>query len=199
MGGGRALRHRAVRSGRALVLQHGHRGRHEGPAHPAHGRGGRSGRLERGAYAVEFALVFMVFFLVAYGLLTWGLIFAAQQSINFAADEGARAAQRWQAIGAWAPRAESAQAAAAVQAAWVSSMGGTATRVAVCGVSGRLSGTGNCSGIALAPDQIEVVVRYPYGNAPLLPTLPGMALVMPNELSARASVRLGGALSQAGS
>ncbi|OZI33286.1 hypothetical protein CEG14_18805 [Bordetella genomosp. 1] len=153
--------------------------------------------MQRGSYAVEFSLVFVVFFLVAYGLLTWGIIFAAQQSLNFAAEEGARAAQRWQAVGAWGPRATSAQTAAAYQIEWVSSMGGTPSTIAVCGPTGRIGGTGACSGLTLAADQIEVLVRYPYASAPLLPTLPGMGLVVPTELRARASVRLGGQLSLA--
>src|SRR3546814_6842036 len=37
---------------------------------------------QRGAYAVEFALVFPLFFLIVYATLTYGLIFTAQQSLN---------------------------------------------------------------------------------------------------------------------
>jgi len=51
---------------------------------------------QKGAYAVEFAFVFVIFFLVLYGMITYGLIFAAQQSMNFAAESGARAGLQWQ-------------------------------------------------------------------------------------------------------
>ncbi|GAA4410478.1 hypothetical protein GCM10011450_19460 [Advenella faeciporci] len=52
---------------------------------------------QKGAYAVEFAFVFIAFFIVLYGMITYGLIFAAQQSMNFAAETGARAGLQWQA------------------------------------------------------------------------------------------------------
>src|SRR5690554_5870378 len=52
---------------------------------------------QKGVYAVEFAFVFVVFFLILYGMITYGLIFAAQQSMNFAAESGARAGLQWQA------------------------------------------------------------------------------------------------------
>ena len=51
---------------------------------------------QKGAYAVEFAFVFVIFFLILYGMITYGLIFAAQQSMNFAAESGARAGLQWQ-------------------------------------------------------------------------------------------------------
>jgi len=47
---------------------------------------------ERGATAVEFALVFPLFFLILYAIVTFGLIFAVQQSLTLAATEGARSA-----------------------------------------------------------------------------------------------------------
>jgi Flp pilus assembly protein TadG len=51
-------------------------------------------RLSRqeGAAAVEFAIVAMVFLLFLYGIITYGFIFGLDQSINHAAEEGARAA-----------------------------------------------------------------------------------------------------------
>lgn len=48
-----------------------------------------------GAYAVEFAIVFPIFFLLFYGILSFGLIFTAQQSLALAAEDGARAALRY--------------------------------------------------------------------------------------------------------
>jgi Flp pilus assembly protein TadG len=48
-------------------------------------------RRQRGATAVEFAIVFPVFFVICYAIVSFGMIFAIQQSLTFAAGEGARA------------------------------------------------------------------------------------------------------------
>ena len=51
----------------------------------------RAGR-QRGATAVEFALLFPFLFAVIYGGITYGFVFFLQQRVNFAAQEGVRAA-----------------------------------------------------------------------------------------------------------
>ncbi|MBR8312076.1 pilus assembly protein [Burkholderia dolosa] len=48
-------------------------------------------RWQRGATAVEFAIVFPLFFTVFYAILSFGMIFLIQQSLAAAASEGARA------------------------------------------------------------------------------------------------------------
>jgi Flp pilus assembly protein TadG len=50
------------------------------------------GTAERGTVAIEFALVFPLFMLLLYGLVTYGLIFAFQHAMTAAAEDGARAA-----------------------------------------------------------------------------------------------------------
>ncbi|WP_423393337.1 TadE/TadG family type IV pilus assembly protein [Burkholderia sp. LMG 21824] len=49
-------------------------------------------RRQRGVAAVEFAVVFPLFFLIFYAIVTFGMVFIIQQSLTFAASEGARAA-----------------------------------------------------------------------------------------------------------
>lgn len=49
-------------------------------------------RREDGVAAVEFAIVSMVFLLFLYGIITYGFIFGLDQSMNHAAEEGARSA-----------------------------------------------------------------------------------------------------------
>lgn len=158
-------------------------------------------RGQRGAYAVEFALVFSVFFLVMYGVFTFGLIFAAQQSLNLAAQDGARAALRWQAgePGASIPaRAGQAEAVARQRIRWLARVGGNAVSVTVCrtedGAKVQLNGAGGagCGAQLLQEGQLEVLVRYDYRAAPLMPGLLGpLAVVTPASLAGRATVCLG--------
>ncbi|AFQ48333.1 TadE/TadG family type IV pilus assembly protein [Burkholderia cepacia] len=46
---------------------------------------------QRGATAVEFAIIFPLFFVICYAIICFGMIFVIQQSLTFAASEGARA------------------------------------------------------------------------------------------------------------
>ena len=163
-----------------------------------------------GAYAVEFALVFTVFFLVMYGVFTFGLIFAAQQSLNLAAEDGARAALRWQA-GAVGPslsaRAGQAETVARQRADWLARVGGNAITVSVCRneggakvrLNGEGAGTGSCGTQFLQEGQLEVLVHYDYRNAPLVPELLGrLAVLTPASLVGRATVCMGSAWGFAG-
>ena len=52
---------------------------------------------QRGAYAVEFAAVFLMFFALLYACLCFGLLFAFRAGLQNAAEDGARAALRYQA------------------------------------------------------------------------------------------------------
>lgn len=156
-------------------------------------------RGQRGAYAVEFALVFGLFFLLAYAVLTYGLIFAAQQSLNLAAEDGARAALRWQpgtGNQALSARAAQAQAVARQRADWLARVAGPAISVAVCraegGAKSRLDGAGDpaaCGNGVLQEGQLEILVRYDYRAAPLVPELLGsLAVMTPASLVGRATV-----------
>jgi Flp pilus assembly protein TadG len=140
-------------------------------------------------------LGFLFFFLVVYGLLTYGFIFMAQQSLNLAAQDAARAAVQWpEGTDPMTARASAAMAVAANRTAWVSAMGSSTTAVAVCAAPGTAlsaQGGGKCSGDALDADQMEVVISYPYDASPLIPKLPGIGLITPQVLQARATTRLG--------
>lgn len=55
-------------------------------------RPGTAARVhQRGVASIEFALVFMLLFVVMYGLVTFGTIFYTQQAVSRAAEDGARA------------------------------------------------------------------------------------------------------------
>jgi Flp pilus assembly protein TadG len=131
-----------------------------------------SSDYQRGSYAVEFALVFLVFFALFYGILTFGLIFAAQQSINLAAQDGARALLRF------SPTNSGASNASQVvqnRVAWVAAMSHSNLTASVCTgprTAAPQSVTSPCTGPQLTAGQVEMVVTYPYGVAPLIPSIP---------------------------
>ena len=152
-------------------------------------------RRQRGAYAVEFALVFPLLFILIYALLTFGLIMTAQQSLNFAAESGARAAlvapgadavlsgltpaEREQVLhNRLLSRVEQARLQAGEQVRWLSDwVGAEHVRVSA----------------ALVGNDVHVDIVYDYAQAPLVPLLgPGawFAMVVPARLDGQAQVNL---------
>ncbi len=150
---------------------------------------------QRGAYAVEFALVFPLLFILIYALLTFGLIMTAQQSLNFAAESGARAAlvapgadavlagltpaEREQVLhNRLLSRVEQARIQAGEQVSWLSDWVG-ADHV-------RVSAT-------LVGNDVHVDIVYDYAQAPLVPMLgPSgwFSMVVPARLDGQAQVNL---------
>lgn len=51
---------------------------------------------QRGVYALEWALVFSVFFILLYALASFGLAFLVRESMQWATEDGARAALQFQ-------------------------------------------------------------------------------------------------------
>ncbi len=51
-----------------------------------------SPRRQRGVYALEWAMVFIVFFMLLYAILSFGLGFLVRESMQWATEDGARAA-----------------------------------------------------------------------------------------------------------
>jgi len=141
-------------------------------------------RHQEGSAAIEFALVFPLFFLIFYGIITYGLIMVAQQSVTLAAAEGARAALRH--VPDEGSRETNAREAAK----------GTGSVAAWLGTS-RLSFTGtpiNCP-YATGSTPVRcysVTVGYPYGQYPLVPLLLGplMQVVVPANLASTAIVQI---------
>jgi Flp pilus assembly protein TadG len=146
---------------------------------------------QRGLAAVEFALVFPIFFLIFYGLVTYSLIFVAQQSLALAASEGARSALT---VGVTTTQAGTvACTRARIVASWLDNWQGTGNLGCTPAV------VANCPS-ALAslnpvPQCIAVTVSFAYsgtGGHPLVPTIPGMGPVLPTSLSSTAVVQVGG-------
>ncbi|MFT4506546.1 TadE/TadG family type IV pilus assembly protein [Caballeronia sp. 15711] len=132
--------------------------------------------------AVEFAIVFPLFFLVFYAIVTYSMVFVAQQSLTLAASEGARAALRYQpgatnATAALALRASAACATAKGLVNWLASSAPCTATYAGCSFDTSMQ----C---------VEVALNYDYASRPLVPSLPLIGLPVPKNLTASAMVQL---------
>ena len=135
-------------------------------------RGGTRDRRERGAAAVEFALIVPVFFLLLFGIISYGYMLNFRQSVSQAAAEGARAA-------AVAPA--SADRPAVAYDAIEQTMG------AACGSTYLTCSTAtpvSCSSC------ISVTVTYRYSDDPSKPIFPGIGIVIPETLTYTSIVEL---------
>ncbi|MXN73427.1 pilus assembly protein [Burkholderia sp. 4701] len=143
----------------------------------------RTRRRQRGATAVEFALVFPLFFLIFYAIVSFGLIFAVQQNLTLAATEGARAALNYipesSGLGTQAlqDRAKAAQSTAQNLTRWLPNVQVPLPPSAWCSYDTSMY----C---------VTVTVTYPYSQYPLVPSLPLLSLVMPNALTSTATVQI---------
>lgn len=176
-------------------------------------------RRQQGATAVEFGIVFPVFFMVFYGILNFSLIYTARLSLQHAAEEGARTALSWQqndvdpndvtvtcapitapsdADGQLQRRFAHAQNVACHQAGWLAGRPNATLTVStvLCPMNAN-----DC--VADPPDempdcnenggcQIVVTLTYPYDTpgARLVPTLPGLGIMAPASIQGQARVRL---------
>ena len=138
-------------------------------------------RHARGNTAVEFALLFPLFFMVLYGIVTFSLIFVAQQTLTLAAEEGARATLKYQ------PAKTDADALTArVNAACPVANGLTnwLADIAKCTTT-----TVNCSYDATMTC-VTVTLTYDYASNPLVPEVPLLNVVLPTQLTSSAMIQL---------
>lgn len=154
----------------------------------------RSRRHQRGAAAIEFALLFMIFFVVFYALVSYALPITMLQAFHHAAAAGARAAVAVDQTafpsngGAYATAVEGAARAAVVPLlGWLPNRARNEV----------LSDVNRAGAITFVPGtgRITVRVRYPnYHNNPLMPILilPGFGEVqrLPQHLVGEASLQL---------
>ena len=155
---------------------------------PAMGSGvGRTRREERGAAAVEFALVVPFLLLILFGILSYGFMLSFRQALSQGAAEGARAA----AVSvSTTTTSRTAAAVSALDASLdlygVSCSGGSLVK------DGATVGT--CS-LSIAPcpndtavDCATLEVDYQYADHPLLPDFPFVPL--PDSLQYTAVARV---------
>lgn len=143
--------------------------------------GRRPRREQRGSVLVEFSLVFALFVLIIHALIAFGMILATKNSLTHAAAEGARSA-----VGVVDDpltatvdeRVERAKAKVNDSLDWLDKYDPADTSAAVTPCT---SGTSDC---------ITVKITYPYSSRPVVPTPPGLGLVMPSNLTSTAVVEL---------
>lgn len=144
--------------------------------------------MQCGASAIEFALVFPLFFLIVYALITYGMIFVAQQSVTQAAAEGARAALRYAADEtAIHTNARNAAIGNSSAAAWL----GQHLQFSSNPAEGAEKIP--CPYATVTDSHCyTVTVSYPYAQHPLVPLLfgPLMSFAVPTQLSSTATVQL---------
>ena len=141
---------------------------------------------QRGASAMEFALVFPVLFTLLYAMVSYALLFAAQHSLSQAAADGARAAMRFHSsndTASQAVRADEACKVALQGLTWLEHFGGLGIKP--CNATSKVCGSaqGNAS-----LNCIFVKISYNYLSKPLLPQLPWVP--MPNTLVGEATVQI---------
>lgn len=150
---------------------------------PSYGRARRAGAgRERGAAAVEFALILPVLMYLVFGIISFGYMLSFRQALSQAAAEGARAAAVAPADTEDGERTADALAAIndAIDFYGVSCSDGTMT----CSVEIQPC-TGGPSGASCA----LVEVSYPYQDHSLLPSL-GLSTFMPENLTYSTEVRV---------
>lgn len=131
-------------------------------------------RDESGAALLEFSLVFLLFAMVLYGLIAFGMILATKQRITSAASGAARAA-----VGA----ADDADAVTRATQRVEDALGAPGSYTPVYG-------TAPCNpAVPTGPRCITVTITWDHENHPIVPPAPGLGLVTPDEFGATAVVQ----------
>jgi Flp pilus assembly protein TadG len=138
------------------------------------GRLGRKLRSERGVAALEFAIVVQVLFLLLYGMLMYGFIFALDHNMTQSAAEGARAAISQ--THDWASYAE------------------TSARDHLSFMQAKTNANVKAEVIPCPSDAtvqcIHVTITYDNRAHPILPGFLGMQYLTPGTITAESTVEL---------
>lgn len=141
---------------------------------------------DRGAAALEFALVAVLLMMFIYGIAAYGVVLATKNNVTHAAAEGARSALSVADLPAAtldARRITQAQNAVATRLSYLGSRyqaSDTSATIGLCNPSDPADTT-RC---------ITVTVNYPWSARPIIPSAPGLGIILPDNLRATAVVRL---------
>ncbi|MGI8686897.1 MAG: TadE/TadG family type IV pilus assembly protein [Acidimicrobiales bacterium] len=153
---------------------------HRGPKGRA-----RQARDDEGSVLVEFSFVFVLFVLVIYALVSFGMILATKNSLTHAAAEGARAAISVIDDLSTPAVDEREQRALDQIGTTLDWLGGkyqpadASADIAACSAA-----------LPAGPQCITVRIIYPYETRPIVPPAPGLGLVTPKTLTSTAVVEL---------
>ncbi|MCA1843526.1 MAG: pilus assembly protein [Actinobacteria bacterium] len=136
----------------------------------------RRGRGERGAVLVEFALTSIIFMMLVWGALSYGVMFWVKSTITHAAAEGARAAIRSTDPVAGAK----ASAEGILDSSMPTGKAGYAKPITPT--------TGPCS-YDTSQTCITVTVTYPYSAHPVVPSIPLLSF-LPSQLRSTSVIQV---------
>ena len=136
-------------------------------------------RSERGAAAVEFALVVPLLLLLLFAIISYGYLLSFRQALSQGASEAARAA---------VVDLDANSGGADVTAVIDGSLDSYGVTCASAAMTCEVSDPAPC-GAGGEPLCVTVTLTYDYDADPLVPPLPGLGLVLPDRLSYTAVVR----------
>jgi Flp pilus assembly protein TadG len=135
---------------------------------------------ERGAEMVEFAFVVVLLIALLYGIISYGLVLAAQSTLTQAAADAARSGI---VMSSTTAAVTTAEVEAANDVGWMGKgcyepdVVGSDSSAITCKAS-----TGSCPSNA-NNSCLTVTVTYNYASSPLFPELPGLGVIMPSSIS----------------
>ena len=137
---------------------------------------------ETGAELVEFAIVIVLLITILYGIITFGMILAAQSTLTQAAADAARAGLVTGSVSA----ATTAEKQAGSDVSWMDkgpcNPSGTIITCYATPVTCPSNASIQC---------LKVTVTYNYNQSPLFPELPGLGLLTPSTISSTNVIQLG--------
>jgi hypothetical protein len=156
------------------------------------GHGRRRRRCsDDGAAAVEFALVVPLLVLILFGIISYGMMLSLRQTLSQAAAEGARAAAVTFVMDEKKPEAIIAVSGALESFDVSCTESGNLLRDGDDVGSCAISDPGECT--PEAGDGIEcvtVTLSYEYEENSIVPTFPGLGIVLPETLTYEAQARV---------
>lgn len=146
----------------------------------------RSRRTQRGAAALEFALIAPVLVYLVFGMVSWGFMLSFRQAMSQGAAEGGRAAAV--ASAKLTPTVKTTRAREAVNAALDSygvscTSSGTLTKDGANAGTCTISSPQSCSGSTAGAQCVKVTLDYSYRAHSMTPALPLIDSVLPQTLS----------------
>lgn len=143
---------------------------------------------QRGVYALEWAIIFPVFFMLLYAIISFGLVFLVRESMQLVAEDGARAALQYQP--SRAERLDKAKSIVTDKLQWLPPPSSITATVCSVGSPEICSPSLECGSTIDKRCMVLLSVTIPYGSSPLVPDLKlfGMSIFAPDQLTATASI-----------